>query len=403
MSRDAKQAKKLAGEWIVNASILQCTDAVLGRCFFTENGDIVYLAASSDLIGRGVGKWVSEGTVVGFQVDIYQYSPTTQTHVHGEPHRFRGIANISPEQDSWAGDWHFCPFQQPPRVVGKFQCFRHVPGGLPPPPRASECPDVQKKAVVARLDKLVEPPPMAEPRWVPHHLPGDIQDVHYVRSFLDPKQVDEFMRIIDKTCEWEHMNTRDTQEFGSSERCPCGRSLMRVALPQWQGNIINALSTLGVFHPVLFPANSVRLNSYKPGQGIHPHLDGPVYFPRAAIVSLGSQTVFDFYPRVDPDDDKRGPFQWDRDKEVPAGPDMPVGCKPKLSILLEPGSLLIFSGNAFINHRHGIQAVEEDEIGPHVRNAKDIGLSTGDSLKRGRRVSLTIRHLLPRCQCSSIC
>ncbi|CAK0897097.1 unnamed protein product, partial [Prorocentrum cordatum] len=380
-----REAGQEAGRGVdCHASILQCTDAVLGRCIFTESGDIVYLAASSDLIGRGVGKWVSEGTVVGFQVDIYQYSPTTQTHVHGEPHRFRGIANwIASEQDSsWAGDWHFCPFQQPPRVVGKFKCFRHVPGGVPPPPRASECPDVQKKAVIARLDKLVEPPPMAEPRWVPHHLSGDIQDVHYVRSFLDPKQVDEFMRIIDKTCEWEHMSTRDTQEFGSSERCPCGRSLMRMALPQWQGNIINALSTLGVFHPVLFPANSVRLNSYKPGQGIHPHLDGPVYFPRAAI---------------------RGPFQWDRDKEVPAGPDMPVGCKPKLSILLEPGSLLIFSGSAFINHRHGIQAVEEDEIGPQVRNAKDIGLSTGDSLKRGRRVSLTIRHLLPRCQCSSIC
>lgn len=45
-------------------------------------------------------------------------------------------------------------------------------------------------------------------------------------------------------------------------------------------------------------AAQVRLNAYKPGQGIHPHLDGPVYFPRAAIVSLGSHCIFDFYPRM---------------------------------------------------------------------------------------------------------
>ena len=37
-----------------------------------------------------------------------------------------------------------------------------------------------------------------------------------------------------------------------------------------------------------------------------------------------------------------------------------------------------------------------------VKNAKDIGLSVGDSLRRGRRISLTIRHLLPRCNCSPV-
>jgi alkylated DNA repair protein alkB family protein 6 len=403
MSRDPELAKKLSGEWLINASIMQCDNAVFGRLVFTEGGELVYLAATSDLIGRGVGKWVSEGSVVGFQVDIYQYAPTTQKHVHGEPHRFRALSMASSEQASWSGEWFFCAFQQPPRSVGRFVCYRRNAGGPPPSPKKSQdLPDVQKKAVIALLDKLTEPPPMTLPRWVPHHQPGDIQDVHYVRSFLDPKQVEEFMRIIDKSCEWEPMSTRDTQEFGSSQRCPCGRSLQKAALPQWQATMINAISNLGVFHPVLYPANSVRLNAYKPGQGIHPHCDGPVYFPRAAIVTLGSHCVFDFYPRVDPDDDKRGAFQWDRDKEVPAAPELPPDCKPKLSLILEPGSLLVFSGDAFINHRHGIAPVEQDEIGPHIRNAKDIGLSNGDTLRRGRRVSLTIRHLLPRCQCSSV-
>mmetsp|Transcript_55181 Transcript_55181/g.118567 ORF Transcript_55181/g.118567 Transcript_55181/m.118567 type:complete len:405 (+) Transcript_55181:108-1322(+) len=399
--------QRVAGEWLLSASILQCQDAVFGRLHFTDKGDLVYLAGAgdprTDLIGRGVGRWVAEGPVLGFQVDIFQYAPTSTKHTQSEPHRFRGISRIPSENGCWTGEWHFCAFQQPPRVVGRFQAYRRLTAGQPPlPPRnLEELPVEPKRAVIAKLDKMVDLPPMSEPRWIPHHLAGDIGEVHYVRNFLEPRQVEEFERIIDKTCEWEHMATRDTQEFGSSTRCPCNRSLLRVALPQWQANMINALHNLGCFHPVLYPANSVRINQYRPGQGIYPHLDGPVYFPRAAIVSLGSHCVFDFYPRLDADEENRG-FSWDRDKEVPAAPELPPGTTPKLSILLEPGSLLVFSGDAFVHHRHGISALEEDEITAKVRNAKDIGLSVGDRLRRDRRVSLTIRHLLPRCMCSSM-
>lgn len=389
---------QIAGEWIITASIMQCNDAIFGRLHFTETGDMVYLAAGGDLIGRGVGRWFAEGPVLGFQIEIFQYASTHTKHTHLDPHKFRGICRMPPKDDSMSGEWYFCAFQQPPRAVGVFRAHRRT---VPPPQRVVEdCPSEPKRVLIAKLDKLQEPPPMSEPRWLPHHLAGKIKDVHYVRSFLEPRQVEEFERIIDKTCDWERMHTRDTQEFGASSRCPCGRSLTRVALPQWQNNMVTALHNLGVFHPVLYPANSVRINGYTPGQGIYPHLDGPVYYPRAAIVSLGSQCVFDFYPPFDPDEEQRG-FAWDRDREVPGGPPVPKGVKPALSILLEPGSLLIFSGDAFIQSRHGIAATEEDEIGPSCCNAKDIGLSTGDVLKRTRRTSLTIRHLLPRCMCSN--
>lgn len=395
--------ERIAGEWLLNASILQCTDAIFGRLHFTENGDMVYLAGGGDLIGRGVGRWVSEGPVVGFQVDIFQYALTSSKHVQTEPHRFRGISKVPSERGLWTGEWYFCAFHQPPRVVGCFQAHRRADAQMAAtaPRVVEECPKEAKKLVIAKLDKLMDLPPMSEPRWIPHSLTGKIKEVHYVRNFLEPRQVEEFERIIDKTCEWERMSTRDTQEFGASSRCPCGRSLLRVPLPQWQANMTNALHNLGAFHPVLYPANSVRINSYKPGQGIYPHLDGPVYFPRAAIVSLGSHCIFDFYPHLDCDDEPKG-FSWDREKEVPASPAPPKGMKPALSILLEPGSLLVFSGDAFIQNRHGISAVEEDEIGTDVKNAKDIGLSVGDRLRRSRRVSLTIRHLLPRCMCSSL-
>lgn len=400
----AQAAQKVCGEWLVNASIMQCHDALVGRIHLTEGGDMVYMAGGGDLIGRGFGKWVAEGPVVGFQCDIFQYSSSSTKHVQQEAHRFRGIALVPSKETTWTGEWYFVAYRQPPRLVGRFQCVRRNTGPLGSTSfvRAVEdCPYDAKKAVVAKLDKMVEMPPLLEKRWEQHLISSDVPGVYYVRNFLEPRQVEELERIIDRTCDWETMATRDTQEFGVSQRCPCGRSLMRADLPHWQANIINALHNLGAFHPVLYPANSVRLNAYAPGQGIHPHLDGPVYYPRAATVSLGSHCIFDFYPRETSNEEDRV-FSWDRDKEVPSAPDLPPGTEPKLSVLLEPGSLLLFSGDGFVHHRHGIHAVEEDEIGPQVANAKDIGLSVGDSLRRTRRTSLTIRHLLPRCMCSSI-
>lgn len=388
---------------------MQCEDAVLGRIHFLESGELVYLTTAGDLLGRGIGQWIEgiEGIKgsgsVAFQLDIFQYEATSKKHVQTEPHRFRGFGKLPEGKAAWVGEWQYLAFQQPPRVVGRFHACRSTPTLAMPmlsQKPLEELPSKMKTAMTSKLEKLSETFPMMQPSWVPHHLPGKIQDVHYVRNFLEPKQVEEFERIIEKTCDWERMNTRDTQEFGSSGQCPCGRSLIKAALPAWQSTMVDALCTLGAFHPVLFPPNSVRLNAYKPGQGIHPHLDGPVYFPRAAIVSLGSHCIFDLYPRTG-DDEKQG-FTWDRDKEVPAAPEMPPGTKPQLSLLLEPGSLLILSGDAFTHHRHGIKASEEDEITPQVKNAKDIGLSIGDSLRRGRRVSLTIRHLLPGCNCSPV-
>jgi len=313
------------------------------------------------------------------------------------------MARLPTEPGNWTGEWYFCPFLQPPRLVGRFKAQRQVGGCMPqlPPRSAGEVPQEARQRLIKKLDEKTELPLLAEPKWHPHRITnGDLSEIYYVPNWLEPKQAEEFERVVNRTCEWERMNTRDTQEFGASNRCPCGRGLLQEPLPQWQNNIVTALHNLGVYHPVLYPANSVRINSYSPGQGIHPHMDGPVYFPRAAIISLGSPCLFDFYPHSDLDDETKG-LKWDRDRDVPALPDLPPGTKPALSLLLEPGSLF-FSGDAFVCHRHGIAATDEDTIGPQVCNSKRLGLSNGDTLKRGRRISLTIRHLLPRCACSAM-
>ena len=54
------------------------------------------------------------------------------------------------------------------------------------------------------------------------------------------------------------------------------------------------LKEQGLFHD-LTPCNSARLNKYtSPDEGIHPHADGPVYFPRVVILSLGAPRVLRF-------------------------------------------------------------------------------------------------------------
>lgn len=402
---------KIGGQWCISASILNVDNSILGRIFFSEEGTLVYVAGGieggEDLMGHAVGNWLSEGPIVGFELNLFQYVPSAPEHTQAESHHFRGLARLPENGRTWTGEWYFCSVdqpQQPPRLVGKFQAMKISDQPLSQPLKFDEqghISEEQKKKVFRKMDKNVEVPIAFDPRWSTHRVTsGEIGEVFLVPNFLEKKQVEEFESKIDRMVEFEIMNTRDTQEFGANERCACGKGLLREPLPQWQTTLVTALHNLGIFHPVLYPANNVRINRYAPGQGIHPHMDGPLYFPRCAMISLGSACVFDFYPRLGVDENFKG-FAWDLEKEVPKGPDMPPDAKPAFSVILQPGSLLVFSGDAYIKHRHGIVASDGDEIGPHVRNAKDLGLSNGDVLKRERRISLTFRHLLPRCNCQS--
>merc|ERR1712187_241140 len=150
--------------------------------------------------------------------------------------------------------------------------------------------------------------------------------------------------------------------------------------------IADVLHQLGIFNGALYPMNSVRINGYRPGQGIHPHCDGPVYYPKVAILSLGSPCIFSFYPRTGTEDC----MKWDPANDVPGG--HLEGSSPRTSLLLEARSLLVFSHDAFWHHRHGISAVSVDEVSSNVCNLHAIdrgAFPVGSKFGRKRRVSLT--------------
>lgn len=228
------------------------------------------------------------------------------------------------------------------------------------------------------------------------YLVSDVPTIYYVPDWIEPSQEAQFLAIADSDMrQWEDMKTRSSQEWGAGDRCACGRGLRREPLPPAQREIQQALHHLGIFDAALYPMNSVRINGYRPGQGIYPHCDGPVYYPKVAILSLCAPCIFNFYPKSGTEDC----MKWDQNYDVPGG--HRVGDKPLVSVIVEPRSLLVFSHDAFWHHRHGIEAVTSEEVTSTVCNLEACGgrYKVGDVIHRQRRVSLTMRHLLPRCAC----
>jgi len=113
-----------------------------------------------------------------------------------------------------------------------------------------------------------------------------------------------------------------------------------------------------------------------------------------AILSLFSPAVIRFYPKQP---DLRRQLAWDEETDTPAhAPDGP----PLQCLVLQPRSLLLFAGDAFETHCHEVAAcpsgreVAGDAESGKLVNGALAGVEAGETVVRGTRVSLTIRHLL---------
>ena len=75
-----------------------------------------------------------------------------------------------------------------------------------------------------------------------------------------------------------------------------GGQLITAPLPLWLSQLSSKVHTELGSQFFCKPPSHVLVNSYQPGQGILPHADGPCYKPHVAILSLGSASIFRFYP-----------------------------------------------------------------------------------------------------------
>jgi alkylated DNA repair protein alkB family protein 6 len=141
-------------------------------------------------------------------------------------------------------------------------------------------------------------------------------------------------------------------------------------LPPFIGELCDALVDAGIFGPGANERpNHCLLNEYTVGQGIAPHMDGPRYLPRAAILSVGSPATLRFLRR---------------------GSDGQL-CTIQ-SVCLMPRSLLVFTGTAYTDLYHGIDSQPTDLVEKDCINARACGLVQGETIQRGKRWSLTIRR-----------
>ena len=66
-------------------------------------------------------------------------------------------------------------------------------------------------------------------------------------------------------------------------------------LPPFLERLVQLLVAEGVFSAETAP-NHVLINEYTGGQGLIPHTDGPLYFPRVAVLTLEGSALLEFYP-----------------------------------------------------------------------------------------------------------
>jgi alkylated DNA repair protein alkB family protein 6 len=150
-------------------------------------------------------------------------------------------------------------------------------------------------------------------------------------------------------------------------------------IPSWLKQLMNAVHTHILVDRNLPAPNHALINVYEAGDGIMAHEDGPAYTPYATVLSLGSGSVFNF-----------------------------VAKDPRRSIVervyLPVGSVFLFCEDAYMKVLHEFASNKTDDL-VGVKNLEELDptrlgfskLSEDEiSLRRGKRVSITMRHV-PYC------
>lgn len=235
----------------------------------------------------------------------------------------------------------------------------------------------------------------------PFRIASHIDALYYIPNYISENEEQQIIDLVQHTPDpfKSKLQKRTCQEWGGSLCEACEKSFVSDSnLPKWVQQTMDMQVYDGIFTPTTFP-NSVRIHEYQADEGIGPHTDGPIYIPLVTVLSAASTSVMHFYPpNAKPYDDPmqhyRDTFQFE---------DGAIGARqPLVSVVLEPRSLLIFSGKGgYFTYPHGIPADEPTIDLRHCEVANRLLLAKENQelmeVQRQYRVSITTRHLLSRC------
>ncbi|XP_033842817.1 alpha-ketoglutarate-dependent dioxygenase alkB homolog 6 [Periophthalmus magnuspinnatus] len=201
--------------------------------------------------------------------------------------------------------------------------------------------------------------------------------VYYIPDFITEEEESYLLQHVYKSpkTKWTQLSGRRLQNWGG---LPHPKGMIAEKIPEWLQTYCGKISRLGAFSGKT--ANHILLNEYKPGEGIMPHEDGPLYHPTVTTISLGSHTLLDFYKPLSGSSQEGQLPQTEENRYL-------------FSLLVKQRSLLILQEDMYRSLLHGIQGCKEDVLTEKVVNLTEAGAKTGEIVSRGTRVSLTIRHV----------
>jgi alkylated DNA repair dioxygenase AlkB len=181
-----------------------------------------------------------------------------------------------------------------------------------------------------------------------------VSGLSYIPDFIDSAAESHLIRTIDAQ-PWITELKRRVQHYGwryDYKARSVTNDLRIGALPNWLQSFAVRLQQAGYFPEI--PDQAI-INEYQPGQGISAHIDCvPCFADTITSLSLGSPCVMDFTHS------KKG---------------------EKSSLLLEPRSLLVLTGDARYIWQHAIAGRKIDRY-------------QGRIISRTRRISLTFRKVI---------
>ena len=207
--------------------------------------------------------------------------------------------------------------------------------------------------------------------------PPQYGSVAYHANVLDAAAASRLVHAIDASPSalWVELRGRRLQQHGGQPLAQGGVE-GAAPLPPHLAGLCARLVDAGIF-PAAFPPNHVLVNDYAQDEGILPHSDGPRYHPCVATLSLLDAAVMRFS------------VLFGREREGERGGQV-LG-----ELVLRSGSLVVTWGQLYERYAHAIAEGRANVLGGSVWNSQQAGACSGDTVERaGRRVSITIRHVL---------
>jgi len=250
-------------------------------------------------------------------------------------------------------------------------------------------------------------PPLLAPR-LPielemHRVGAEIglSDCFYLPNFLSNEEAQSLKAAAlqadgEVGSRWASLPGRRLLNLGG---VPHASGMFAEPLPHFAQVLSQALCESGVFEADAEP-DQFLINEYFEEQGIDAHRDGPLYQPKAAIISIGTPVVLDFFRASDATirgsspEGSRASGSGNNPTLVSEGRTL----QRFASVALEDRSLLMFCGEAYTDLWHGISSGSKHmELHELCINSDRVRLEP--SWQRGYRISFTVRkaaHVVPK-------